>query len=157
MGNLFRCVPNLDRNEYILKVGATQGSYNYKTLTYKQGSGSFSYSASSVQADVYASSAVYYNFDASKWNKIHITQLRASNSSGYGVIGVCTTANPSVYSFEDSDIKKKVYVENGVDVAFDISKLTGECSFFMFVKTDGGTNSSYAKISISGNVYLSEE
>lgn len=157
MANLFRCLPNFEERDYILKAGAVQGSYVFQPLTYKQGDGTFGYGAASVQADNYASSAVYYNFNASKWNVLHITQLRASSSSGYGLVGVCDIANPSVHSFEDPYVKKAVHVENGVDFAFDISKLTGECSFFMFVKADGGSSSSYARISIQGSVYLSEK
>lgn len=157
MANLFRCLPNLIKRDYILKAGVSQGSYNYKTLTYKEGNGTFVYSASSVNANIYATCAVYYNFNASKWNKLYITKTYASGFKSSGVIGVCTNANPSVYGFEDSAVWSYASWESTKDYVLDISNLTGECSFYIYVKSVESSDSTRAVISINGDVYLSEK
>lgn len=160
MANLFRCVPNLEKREYILKAGGiVQGSYSYKTYTHKMEEGTYNYSASWAEATYYAICAVYYRFNATKWNKIHIKRLYGAGFNNVGLIGVL--ANPDAYlgasDFEYASVQDTVYPHGEKDYVLDISNMTGDKLFFIYAKTTGYTTSSYTSISIRGDVYLSEK
>lgn len=157
MGNLFRCVPNFEKKEYILKAGGVvQAGYSFKTYLYKDEDGSYSYSASSASATYYANCGVYYRFDATKWNKIFVKRLYGAGFNNTGIVGVCYSSNPYASDFEYASIKEYVYPHGERDYVLDISSLTGEYTFFIYASTKGYTTSSYTDIYINGDVYLSE-
>lgn len=158
MGNLFRCPPNMDKKEYILKAGGVaQGSYTYTPYTTTQGEGSCSYTANSATAKYYATCAVYYKFDATKWNKIYIKKLYCGGFNNNGKVGVCTANNPSAPNFEYATTAISLTPAVEKDQVLDISKLTGEQAFFIYANTDGYSTASFTFVEIRGDVYLSEK
>jgi hypothetical protein len=158
MGSMFRCVPNFEKKEYILKAGGVvQSGYSYKTYLYKYEDGWYSYSASYASASYCANCGVYYRFNATNWNKIYIKKLYGAGFNNTGIVGVCSSANPYASDFEYANIKEYVYPHGEKDYVFDISGLSGEYTFFIYASTKGYTNSSYTDIDIRGDVYLSEK
>lgn len=160
MGNLFRCPINSEEREYILKAGGiVQEGYEailvkYYDTTY----GDASVSSSRVWVRKNGHVRVCYEFDATKWNKLHVKKLYCyGRNSGYPMLGITKWYPSGTYDIED-DLVSKVFLSDGnsTDYILDISSLSGTQYFCIYAKSTTTNVNDTMEISVAGDIYLTE-
>ena len=159
MGNLFRCPINYFRKEYILKaVGNVQEGYVYKNYLNYGTQGGGSVKSWSTYVTYNGVGLVYYEFDATGWNKLHVEQASAyvvSGGSPTHFIGVCTPTTDITQLEGNLVVRVDIEVRNIKDYVLDISKLSGKHYFCLYVKISSSNTTALSEIDVNGDVYLS--